>query len=70
MLTGEQLFSGETISDILAGILKEEPRWEKLPAGVPRRLERLLYRCLAKNPRRRLRDIGDARLCAPSTTDA
>ena len=62
MLTGEQLFSGETISDILAGILKEEPRWEKLPAGVPRRLERLLYRCLAKNPRRRLRDIGDARL--------
>jgi Tol biopolymer transport system component/aminoglycoside phosphotransferase (APT) family kinase protein len=62
MLTGESLFSGETISDTLASILKEEPSWEKLPAGTPRRLERLLYRCLAKNPRRRLRDIGDARL--------
>jgi Tol biopolymer transport system component len=62
MLTGESLFSGETVSDTLASILKEEPPWEKLPARTPRRLERLLYRCLAKNPRRRLRDIGDARL--------
>jgi Tol biopolymer transport system component len=62
MLSGESLFSGETVSDTLASILKEEPSWEKLPAETPRRLERLLYRCLAKNPRRRLRDIGDARL--------
>jgi serine/threonine protein kinase len=62
MLTGRSLFSGETVSDTLASILKEEPDWERLPAETPRRLERLLYRCLAKNPRRRLRDIGDARL--------
>ncbi len=62
MLTGASMFSGETVSDILASILKDEPSWEKLPPDTPRRLERLLYRCLAKNPRRRLRDIGDARL--------
>jgi Tol biopolymer transport system component/predicted Ser/Thr protein kinase len=62
MLTGKQLFTGETASDTLAGILKSEPRWEQLPEGVPFQVERVLRRCLAKDPRQRLRDIGEARV--------
>jgi serine/threonine-protein kinase len=58
MLTGRRLFEGETISDTLAGVLTKEPDWKRVPATV----RRLLRRCLEKDPKRRLRDIGDARL--------
>jgi serine/threonine-protein kinase len=56
MLTGRQAFHGETTSDILAAVLKEEPDWSRIPAKV----QPLLRRCLVKDPKRRLRDIGDA----------
>jgi WD40 repeat protein len=56
MLTGKQLFAGETVSDILASVIKEEPDWESIPAKV----RPLLRRCLEKDAKRRLRDIGDA----------
>jgi serine/threonine-protein kinase len=56
MLTGRSLFSGETVSDTLAGVLINEPDWERAPAEV----RRLLRSCLEKDPKRRLRDIGDA----------
>ncbi len=62
MLTGERLFHGETASDILAGILKVEPDWKILPKGLPLQVERVLRRCLLKDPRQRLRDIGEARV--------
>jgi eukaryotic-like serine/threonine-protein kinase len=62
MLTGEQLFSGETMSDTMAGILKTEPEWDDLPDNLPHQVERVLRRCLAKDPRQRLRDIGEARV--------
>ena len=62
MLTGKQLFLGETASDTLAGILKSEPEWDDLPTGLPFQLDRVLRRCLAKDPRQRLRDIGEARV--------
>ena len=62
MLTGHQLFAGETASDILAGILKTEPDWNILPKDLPWQVERVLRRCLAKDPRQRLRDIGEARV--------
>ncbi len=61
-LTGEQAFAGETVSDMIARILQGEPDWSKLPAGTPERLRELLHRCLEKDARRRLRDIGDARI--------
>ena len=62
MLTGENLFSGETVSDTLASILKEEPDWTLLPADTPRKLSDLLHRCLRMDVRNRLHDIGDARI--------
>jgi serine/threonine-protein kinase len=61
-LTGRQAFLGETVSDTIAAILRGEPDWTSLPEGTPPRLRELLARCLEKDPRRRLRDIGDARL--------
>ena len=63
MLTGRPAFSkGTSTADILAAILEREPEWKALPAAVPSTVARLLRRCLEKDPRRRLRDIGDIRL--------
>ncbi len=61
-LTGQQIFSGETVTDMLARILERDPDWTRLPDHTPNRVRRLLERCLAKEASRRLRDIGDARL--------
>jgi len=58
LLTGRRPFGGPTVSDSLASVLKEEPNWEVVPDPM-RRLVRL---CLVKDPRRRMRDIGDARI--------
>jgi serine/threonine-protein kinase len=62
MLTGRLAFPGETVSDTIAALLAREPDWRALPAGTPAPLRRLLRRCLEKDPRRRMRDIGDARI--------
>jgi len=62
MLTGRMAFFGETVSDTLAAVLRAEPDWSLLPAGTPRSIVRLLHRCLEKDPRQRLRDIGEARI--------
>ena len=62
MLTGRLAFDGQTRSDIVAGILEREPDWSLLPADTPAAVRRLLRRCLDKDARRRIRDIGDARL--------
>ena len=62
MLSGTRPFGGETISETLAAIIKDAPSWTALPGGLPIRVRELLKRTLEKDPRRRLRDIGDARL--------
>jgi Tol biopolymer transport system component len=62
MLTGRRPFGGSHQSDIVAAILKLEPDWTALPPETPASIRRLLARCLRKEPRDRLRDIGDARL--------
>jgi WD40 repeat protein len=65
MLTGKHLFEGESVSDILAGVLKEEPNLDAVPA----RVRRLIRTCLAKDPNKRLRDIGDwTQLLEPERT--
>ncbi len=62
MLTGRRLFEGETVSDVLAAVLTREPDWQALPPGTPAGLRRVLRRCLERDPKRRLRDVADARL--------
>jgi len=60
MLTGQQAFSGDTLSHTIVAILEHEPDWTRLPASTSAGARRLLGHCLQKDPRRRLRDIGDA----------
>ena len=62
MLSGRQLFDGETVTHVIAAVLTKEPDWTVLPAATPSILRRLLRRCLEKDPRRRLHDVADARL--------
>ena len=62
ILTGQKAFAGETRSDTVAAVLERTPSWQALPVTTPSNLQRLLRRCLEKNPRDRIRDIGDARL--------
>ncbi len=62
MLTGRRLFEGETVSHVLAGVLKDAPDFSALPSGTPPRIVELVQRCLRKKPRERLQAIGDARL--------
>lgn len=62
MLSGRRAFPGDSVPDILLAILDREPDWKALPAATPERVRELLRRCLEKDPSRRLRDAGDARL--------
>jgi serine/threonine protein kinase/Tol biopolymer transport system component len=62
MLTGERMFTGETVTDVIAQVVTREPEWDKLPESTPVAMRRVLRRCLQKDPRKRLRDIGDAAL--------
>jgi hypothetical protein len=61
MLTGRPPFARETSSDTIAAILTQEPDWSALSASTPAPLVSLLRRCMTKDPRARLRDVGDAR---------
>jgi eukaryotic-like serine/threonine-protein kinase len=62
MLTGKMAFTGETVTDTLAAVIRAEPGWSQLPAGMPVRVRVLLQRCLQKDPKQRLQAIGDARI--------
>jgi serine/threonine-protein kinase len=62
LLTGRQVFAGETVSDAVAVILTREPDWQALPPTTPHRVRELLRRCLNKDASHRLRDLGDARI--------
>jgi hypothetical protein len=62
MLTGRHPFISGSTTDTLAAVLRATPDWDALPRKTPEPVIRLLQRCLEKDPRARLRDIGDARL--------
>jgi len=66
MLTGEQMFGGDTVTDVLASVVRQDPDLTRVPAKV----RPLLERCLAKDPKRRLRDVGDAMLLLEGGTPA
>ena len=62
MLTGRRLFAGDDTSDVLAAVLRQDFDWTALPFDTPRPVRRLLERCLQRDARQRLRDIGEARV--------
>lgn len=62
MLTGRQLYAGETVSETLARVIERQPDLDLLPAATPTRIRELLRRCLTKDPQRRLQSIGEARI--------
>jgi eukaryotic-like serine/threonine-protein kinase len=67
MLTGVPAFSRETVTDTLSAITRDEPDWRARP-DLPSNIARLLRRCLDKDPRTRLRDIGEARIVLADAT--
>jgi Tol biopolymer transport system component/predicted Ser/Thr protein kinase len=62
MLTGRQLFTGETASETLASVMKSEPEWDNLPPNLHPRIRLLLERCIEKDPKNRYSGISDARV--------
>ena len=62
MMTGRRLFDGQTTSHVLTEVIRAEVDFSKLPPATPRELRTILERCLERDPRRRLRDIREARL--------
>ena len=62
MLTGRRAFQGEDITDTIVAVISKEPDWAALPSTTPAGLRRLLSRCLKKDAKARLRDIGEARV--------
>ena len=62
MLTGRRLFGGETVTEVIAAVIRDAPDFNALPADTPPGLRRLLERCLERDPKLRLRDIGEARI--------
>jgi len=69
MLTGTRAFAGEDVSEIVASVIKSEPDWRRLPSGVSPTVHALLKACLEKDPKRRVRDIGDVRLLLAGAFD-
>jgi Tol biopolymer transport system component len=70
MLAGRRPFAGDTVPDVISAILTREPAWTLLPKSVPPRVLQLVHRCLVKDPRGRLRDIGEARVTLESPRSA
>ncbi len=68
MLAGKKAFEGETVSDTLAAILRGEPDWSALRAPLSSKVRELMRRCLQRDVKQRLRDIGDARIALEEET--
>jgi serine/threonine protein kinase len=62
MITGRPAFARQTMSDTVAAVLEGDLDWNSVPPTAPAAVWQLVKHCLAKDPRHRLRDIGDARL--------
>ena len=62
MLTGERPFRGRDVAETMARVLERDPDWSLLPTTAPRRVQRLVRRCLTRDLRTRLQHVGDARI--------
>jgi serine/threonine-protein kinase len=69
MLVGRRVFDGSDASEIMAGVIKSEPGWSDMPESLPAIAGVFLRRCLEKDPRRRVHDIGDVRLALEGAFD-
>jgi Tol biopolymer transport system component len=68
MLAGRRPFGGEDLTDTITAIMRDAPAWTLLPADTPSRVRDLIARCLEKDPKKRLRDIGEARILLEAVT--
>jgi Tol biopolymer transport system component len=70
MLTGERLFAGETATDTLAAVLRKDPDWDLVPADADPLLVQICRRCLVRDPKKRMRDIGEVRVALEDESSA
>jgi len=70
MLMGRPLFAGDSMAETIAAVIKDDPKLDRLPDGTPAHVRRLLGRCLERNPKERLRDIGEARILLSGPNEA
>ena len=70
MITGKRAFDGEDVTDTIAAVVRGEPNWSALPPDVPPQIRLLLKRCLEKDRRARISDIGVARFLMNEPTPA
>jgi Tol biopolymer transport system component len=70
MITGRPLFTGTNTTDVLAAVVRQDIDWRRLPGALPTAVGHLLRRCLERDPRERLRDIGEARVLLQQQTRA
>jgi len=70
MLTGKMAFSGDTVSDMLAAVIRAEPDWNAVAESTPASIRKLLRRCLEKDSKRRLQAIGEARISIEETLNS
>jgi serine/threonine-protein kinase len=69
MLTGTRAFQGEDVTDLIVAVVSKEPDWAALSPSTSLSVRSTLRRCLEKDPKRRLRDIGEARLALDGASD-
>jgi serine/threonine protein kinase/Tol biopolymer transport system component len=70
MLSGARTFDGDDIAETIGAVIHKEPAWNTLPGTTPKRVRLVLERCLERDPKRRLRDVGDVRLALDGAFDA
>src|SRR5439155_14209989 len=70
MLAGRRLFDADSVAESIGFIVAREPDWSALPSSTPIRIQQLLRRCLTKDPKERLRDIGEARIVLARPDDS
>jgi serine/threonine-protein kinase len=69
MLTGQRPFEGEDVTETVGAVIHKEPQWSALPPNTPPAVRLVLRGCIEKNPKKRIRDIGDVRLALQGAFD-
>ena len=70
MLTAARAFEGDDVAETIGAVIHKEPDWSKLPPTTPATIRTVVQRCLQKDPKQRIRDIGDVRLALGGAFDS